>query len=102
ETRAVVSFGVNDVIKYGRAGRRRAPKHLANLLDEASPLGLPVFVVGPAPVPDRGHTGDLAEISGAFAAVCQERGVPCAPLFDALTDSALWSRELAAGDGIHP
>jgi acyl-CoA thioesterase I len=102
DSRAVVSFGVDDVLQHGPATRRRATKNLGHLLDELSRVRLPVYVVGPVPIAETGRTNDVAEISRAFAPICQEREVPYAPLFDALVDDAQWARELQQGDGIHP
>jgi acyl-CoA thioesterase-1 len=102
DCRAVVSFGVNDAVQFGRAATRRAPKLLGHLLDEMAAARLAVFVVGPAPILDHDHHAHLEEISRRFAPICEERRVPFAPVFELLSESELWRDELASGDGAHP
>lgn len=103
--RVVFSFGANDAtLEDGRA--RVAPDvsaaTLARVLGEARELGLPAFVVGPAPVCDAGHAARIAALSERFAAVCAAHGVPFADVAGALAAGGTWCAEAAAGDGAHP
>jgi acyl-CoA thioesterase I len=105
DPRAVFAFGVNDVtLRSGRprAGREESLTSLRAALDGAAELGMRSFVVGPAAIDDETGNDRIAELSGAFAELCDGYGVPFVPLVEALRGSEVWRRELAAGDGAHP
>jgi acyl-CoA thioesterase I len=119
DTRAVFAFGVNDVSLVGdtgagdpdnpaiAAGRQRCATAesldaLRVALDGAAELGMRPFVVGPAAIDDEAANKRIVALSAAFEELCDERGVPFAPLAGELRRSHLWRQELAAGDGAHP
>jgi acyl-CoA thioesterase I len=105
DARAVVSFGANDTTVED--GARREPPEasraaLASILDEAAELGLPVLVVGPAPLHDVEQNARMAALGDSFAEVCARRGAPFVPVLERLQASRVWMAELAARDGAHP
>lgn len=105
ETRLVLSFGVNDTTLEGDRRRVEAAASIQALdraLGEADDLGLPTFVVGPAPVEERQQTDRIAALSSAFARLCAKRGVPFVDVVGALRRSQVWLEEVAADDGAHP
>ncbi|MEA2219425.1 MAG: acyl-CoA thioesterase [Solirubrobacteraceae bacterium] len=104
-SRVAFSFGVNDAtVEEGR--ERVAPATSAatldGVLDDARELGLPAFVVGPAPVADAAHSARVRLLSERFADVCARHAVPYVAVADALVADGAWAREAAAGDGAHP
>ncbi|HTW41519.1 MAG TPA: GDSL-type esterase/lipase family protein [Solirubrobacteraceae bacterium] len=105
EGRVVLSFGANDTtIENGhiRVEPERSCAVLAAILREAATLGLPVFVVGPAPVDDPEQNERIRSLSAAFAEVCRPVGVPFVGVAEPLLASRVWMEEVAAGDGAHP
>jgi lysophospholipase L1-like esterase len=61
-----------------------------------------VLFVGPPPVADSEQNVRIAALSGEYAGVCGELGVPYLAVFATLSASCTWIREVAAGDGSHP
>ena len=105
DCRVVFAVGVNDTTVENGAPRvtpERSEAMLAGMLDDAARLGLPAFVVGPAPVCDAGQTARIAELSKRLASVCATRGVVFCDVLEPLRASATWCGEAAAGDGAHP
>lgn len=105
DSRAVFAFGVNDVaLRDGalRCSREESLAALGSALDGAEELGMRAFVVGPAAVDDEDANRRVAGLSAAFGELCDERGVPFAPLVEELRRSHLWRQEVAVGDGAHP
>lgn len=103
--RLVLSFGANDTtVEDGRlrVEGARSCAALAAILGEAATLGLPVLMVGPAPVDDPGHNERIRGLSGAFAEVCRGAGVCFVSVVEPLLASRVWMGEVAAGDGAHP
>jgi acyl-CoA thioesterase I len=100
DCRLVVGLGHQD-LRLGLS-LPRSRLNLANVLDECSARGLPVFVVGPPPAPEEWRNSRIAELSGAFSDVCLRRGVPYVDCFDPLVAHEDWLTDLAAGDGVHP
>lgn len=103
--RVVFSFGANDAtLEDGRW--RVAPEDSATnaraMISEALALGFPVLVVGPPPAPEPEKTVRHARLTAAYAAVCDELGVPFLDVIAPLQEVAVWWEEVAAGDGIHP
>jgi lysophospholipase L1-like esterase len=101
----VFGFGVNDATAGD--GRVRVEPGLAvdalgRVLDEARGLGMGAFVVGPPPSGDAAQDDRIGALSAAVAAVAAARGVPFAPVLDALCAHGAWTAEAAAGDGSHP
>lgn len=105
DCRVVLAFGANDTTIEDGA-RRVEPaasvRALGAMLAGAAALGLPAFVVGPAPVGDARRHARAAALCGAFAEECARHGVPYVPVAEALGASAPWREEAAAGDGAHP
>jgi lysophospholipase L1-like esterase len=105
DSRAVFAFGVNDVsLREGdlRCSREESLAALRSALDSAEELGMRCFVVGPAAIEDEAMNERIIALSAAFGELCDQRGVPFAPLAEELRNSHDWRQELAAGDGAHP
>lgn len=105
DCRMVLSFGANDTtIEDGavRVHPERSCEALSAILDETSSLGLPVLLVGPAPVDDSDQNTRIADLNESFAKVCAGHDVPFIAPFVSLIDSSVWMSELARGDGAHP
>jgi acyl-CoA thioesterase I len=105
DTRIVVSFGANDTTI--EAGQRRVEQSnslgtLEEIIRRAAVLGLPVFVVGPAPVDDALQNRRMQSLSVAFGVACAEQGVPFVGVIDALLASDVWCEQVSRGDGAHP
>ena len=100
DCRLVVGLGHEDLTHGLSLPRSRL--NLANVLDECSARGLPVFVVGPPPAPQEWRNTKIADLSGAFSDVCRRRGVPYVDCFAPLVTHEDWLTDLAAGDGVHP
>lgn len=104
DTRIVMSFGANDTtIEDGqrRVQDDRSCGALADILDRAETIGLPVLVVGPAPVEDAEQNERIDSLSISFA-VCAERSTPFVSVIESLLASSDWMDQVAAGDGAHP
>jgi len=107
DRRVVFSLGVNDTTwAPGSAGTRVAEDDsVANLravLDGAAEQRWPALVVGPPAVDDDAQNARSARLDARFAEVCRAAGAPYVPVHDALRASAVWMREVRAGDGAHP
>ena len=105
DCRVVLSFGINDTTLEDdrvRVPVGRSTETLATMLEELAATGVPVLVVGPAPVDDPGQNLRIRDLSAAFAEVCQERQVAFISVLDGLLASRAWMGEIADGDGAHP
>jgi len=101
----VFSFGVNDTMwEHGRVRVQAglALDSLAQLLDDASPIGLRSFVVGPAPAGEAAHDARIGALSASFQRLADDRGVPYVAVFEALAGSPEWAHDVVGGDGVHP
>jgi len=99
DNRLVVGLGSTDLDEGLSLARSRL--NLANILDGAATSRIGCFVVGPPPRPD--VDGDaLAQLSHAFADVCQRRHVPYVETHEPLRTHEQWHADVAAGDGFHP
>ncbi|MDO5726400.1 MAG: GDSL-type esterase/lipase family protein [Bowdeniella nasicola] len=97
DCRLVVGLGIGDLREGLSTARSRL--NLANLLDGASRLHLPTFVMGPPPL----HTtGDIATLSDAYADVCARRHVPFVHTYRPLITHEQWLTDVAHNDGSHP
>ncbi|MHB8243234.1 MAG: GDSL-type esterase/lipase family protein, partial [Solirubrobacteraceae bacterium] len=88
--RLVVSFGANDTtIEDGsvRVPADASLHALSTLLDEVSSLGIPPFVIGPAPVDDADQNRRIGDLSASFAHVCAERSTPFIGVVEVLLES---------------
>lgn len=100
ERRIVVSVGAEDVAQGLTTARSRL--NLANILDEASSLGIAALVVGPTPTLDSEVNARLGVLADAQSDVCQRRSVPFVDCFSPLAGHDQWQSDLAAGDAVHP
>ncbi|MEV0760033.1 GDSL-type esterase/lipase family protein [Nocardia sp. NPDC050435] len=103
--RVVLSFGVNDaMVEHGvpRVDPEESAANLTKLLGQAAERGWPVLMVAPPPVDDAAHNARTAELDERFAAICAAAEVPYLRVHTALRESAVWMREVRAGDGAHP
>jgi acyl-CoA thioesterase I len=101
----VLSFGANDTTAEDgrvRVEPERSCAALAGILREAAGLGLPVLVVGPAPVDNAEQNERIRNLSAAFAHVCRQAGIVFVSVVEALLASQLWLGEVATSDGAHP
>ena len=91
--RLIVGVGPADIPAGVSTPRTRL--NLANILDRAATLKLPVMVVGPPPLAgaDRGR---LVEISRACAEVCSRRHVPFVETLRPLAAHDQWTEDMAA------
>jgi acyl-CoA thioesterase-1 len=105
DCRMVLSFGANDTtIDDGavRVSPERSCDALARILEEAGALGLPVLLVGPAPVDDPEQNVRLAALTESFAEVCGRYDAPFIAALEPLLGSTVWMSEVALSDGAHP
>jgi acyl-CoA thioesterase-1 len=105
DTRIVMSFGANDTtIEDGkrRVDPDRSCAALGDMLDRAATIGLPVLMVGPAPVDDAEQTRRVQSLSVAFGELCGEHGVPYVAIVEPLLASTVWSEQVAERDGAYP
>jgi lysophospholipase L1-like esterase len=101
----VLSFGANDTTIEGgqeRVDPESSRVALKTILDRAAMIGLPVLVVGPAPVDEAEQNGRIHALSRAFGEICDERGLPFVSVIEPLLANRLWMEQVAAGDGAHP
>ncbi|HEX8159921.1 MAG TPA: GDSL-type esterase/lipase family protein [Solirubrobacteraceae bacterium] len=101
----VFGFGVNDaVLEDGRVrvDPRRALDSLGRVLDDSAAIGLRPLVVGPAPAGEVADDARVGALSASFQRLAADRGVPFVAVFDALSQSSQWARDVAGGDGVHP
>lgn len=102
DPRAIFAFGVNDVAMSDglpRVSREESLRALESALRGAEELAMRSFVVGPAAISDEAENERIAELSAAYAELCDRRGVPFVSVVDELRRSKPWRRELEAGDG---
>jgi acyl-CoA thioesterase I len=105
EERMVLSFGVNDTTADGDLPRVAPERSVANLravVDGAASVGLPLLVVGPAPVGDPVQNRRIAALDDRFHAACVEAAVPYVAVHAALEAEPVWADEVGRGDGSHP
>ena len=105
DTRVVVSFGVNDTTAEGgrpRVGAEESCDALADMLERAETIGVPVLVVGPAPVDDVAQNRRIEALSASFGYVCARRGTPFVGVLEELSASSVWCEQVARDDGAHP
>src|SRR5688572_23930749 len=79
EKRLVVSVGANDAATGVTLARHRL--NLANILDDASSLGIGTFVVSPPPTDDEELNGKLDVLVESQGDVCSRRNVPFVDCF---------------------
>lgn len=97
--RLVIAPGAGDLVEEVSLARSRL--NLANILDDAAGARVATFVVGPPPRLDLPEAAQ-AELSGAFADVCERRRVPYVETFAPLQRHEQWHADISAGDGVIP
>ena len=105
DTRLVVSFGVNDTTAVDGRSRVAAESScdaLADILERAQTIAVPVLVVGPAPVDDAAQNQRIEALSASFAYVCARSNAPFVSVVDGLLASSSWCEQVVRGDGAHP
>lgn len=103
--RVVFSFGANDTTEeFGRLRVEPADsrRNLSEALSTAAGLGLPVLVVGPAPVNDGAQHQRILTLSDEFATICGKAKVPFVAVAAGLIAQGDWVRQARDGDGAHP
>ena len=100
DNRLVVGLGTADLDAGTSLARSRL--NLANVLDDAMSRSVRTFVVGPQPGQDAARNERVADLSTAFADVCDRRSVPYVDCYGPLSSHEQWFADLAAGDGTHP
>jgi lysophospholipase L1-like esterase len=102
--RIVFCFGVNDTtIENGktRVAFETSLENTRHILKIAKQM-FPVLMVGTPPVGEIEQNSRIAQLSAAFALVCDELDVPYLDIFTALQASNIWIKEAIANDGAHP
>ncbi|WP_277063376.1 GDSL-type esterase/lipase family protein [Schaalia cardiffensis] len=89
----LVHIGANDILAGLSSARSRL--NLANITDRATALGIPCFVIGPAPLAGVDHHS-VKELSRSCAEVCQRRGLPYVDLAIPLATHDQWFEDMAA------
>lgn len=103
-TGIVFSFGVNDcMLEHGRPRVELAVtlRHARAVLTGAQAI-VPCLMVGPPPIDDDGVNQRLDALDHAFAALCEDLGVPYLDTLTPLRASSIWRTEGSRGDGAHP
>ncbi|WP_022868145.1 GDSL-type esterase/lipase family protein [Schaalia vaccimaxillae] len=89
----VIGVGTADVTAGISPPRSRL--NLANITDRAAALGVPCFVVGPAPLAGVDQAS-LKALSKSCAEVCTRRGLPYVDTFTPLVAHDQWFEDMAA------
>ena len=97
ENRLVIGLSGRD-IEYGLS-TARSRLNLANILDGATQLSIPVFVVGPPPSLDPVLNRKLAELNAAFADVTTRRKHHYVDTFAPLQNHEQWRNDVATNAG---
>ncbi len=107
DNRLVIGLGTADLDLGTTLARSRL--NLANVLDDAAADSISTFVVGPPPSQDPARDVRVAELSTAFADVCDRRGVPYVDCHGPLIGHEQWFADLVDSGGssesaaaIHP
>ncbi len=102
--RVVLSCGVADAVLIGGVPRIPSFDSLANLrqmIDQLSPH-YPLLIIGPTPVINAAHAVGVAEINSAYRSALAETDIPFCDVYDQLSQSSAWKKDLQTADGIHP
>lgn len=97
ENRLVIGLSDRDIELELSTARSRL--NLANILDGAAQLSVPVFVVGPPPGLDAAANKKLSELNTAFADVTTRRRHVYVDTFSPLLNHEQWRTDLAANNG---
>jgi acyl-CoA thioesterase I len=103
--RLVFSFGVNDCVSeptgLPRVSEDSAIANSRAILTRAQ-ARWPTLMIGPPRTAHAEMDLRLKRLSDRFEPLCKELSVPYLPLFEHAGGDALWQREVAQGDGVHP
>lgn len=104
EGRVVLAFGVADALMENGKARVRPEESVDNLWRIVSETARkwPVIMAGPPPVADAAQNARVGELSGLFAKVCRDMGIPFLDMFGPLSGNGDYQRDIAATDGVHP
>lgn len=97
ENRLIIGLSDRDIELGLSTARSRL--NLANILDGAAQLSVPVFVVGPPPGLDQSANRKLSELNTAFADVTTRRRHVYVDTFSPLLNHEQWRTDLAANGG---
>ncbi|WP_041684531.1 GDSL-type esterase/lipase family protein [Renibacterium salmoninarum] len=97
ENRLVIGLSSRDIELGLSTARSRL--NLANILDGAAQLSVPVFVVGPPPGLDPTSNKKLSELNTAFVDVTTRRRHVYVDTFSPLLNHEQWRADLAANGG---
>ncbi|MDJ0358372.1 GDSL-type esterase/lipase family protein [Paenarthrobacter sp. PH39-S1] len=97
ENRLIIGLSARD-IEFGLS-TARSRLNLANILDGASQLSIPAFVVGPPPSLDPVLNRKLADLNTAFADVSTRRKHRYVDTFSPLQNHEQWRTDLAGNGG---
>lgn len=97
ENRLMIGLSDRDIELGLSTARSRL--NLANILDGAAQLSVPVFVVGPPPGLDQSANRKLSELNTAFADVTTRRRHVYVDTFSPLLNHEQWRTDLAANGG---
>lgn len=102
--RVVFSFGANDTtLENGktRVDFEESIINIRHILSQAKQL-YPVLMISTAPCGDAAQNQRIANLSQAFASVCQDLDIPYLDVFSILVNSPIWLTEARNNDGAHP
>ncbi|MBV8087460.1 MAG: lipase [Chloroflexi bacterium] len=99
----VFSFGNNDAVVEAGRPRVALADAVVNLrqIVAAARARWPVLMVGPVAFPNE-EDALRRKLNGAYAAACDEMGVPYLDVLEAVGSSDVWLAEARLGDGVHP
>jgi lysophospholipase L1-like esterase len=103
--RLVISFGVNDTtVEDGRqcVDTATSVANLTDVLSGARLAGWPALVIGPPPIADPAQNSRIEHLDRQLEDTATQLNVPYVSPFAALSQSSVWMRQVAAGDGAHP
>ena len=104
ELRLVFEFGMNDVRDTGgktQVEEARSVREARDILTRAAQWK-PTLMVGPPPVNDEPRNARVTSLSGKFAILCNELGVPYFDSCTALRQSGVWLPDISQVDATHP
>lgn len=99
DNRLVIGLGSHDLDVSLSLARSRL--YAANMLDNATRLGLKPFVVGPPPRHDH-PAQNQADLTRAFAEVCSRRDIPFVDCFTPLSQHEQWLTDMSMNASYAP
>jgi lysophospholipase L1-like esterase len=104
EGRLVFEFGVNDAREVNGRRQLELAQSLAaarEILGQAS-RWKPTLMIGPPSGAEEARNSRVKELSGQFAALCAEYGIPYFDSYTPLSESSVWRSDVKSVDGTHP